>query len=166
LSSECPCARVHLTQDESKAPNLVRRLYDEDEEIEACSDEGIPDGLVIGDNVAVRTPSEEEPFWIMLVVKATYIIAEAFCDPDGNAYLPRDVVFNGMWYEQLREGSLTYLLKNDRDPSTIYSHLILSSKFSMSPIVHPIKSHFSGFELHAEVKEIINEALRSAALLD
>jgi hypothetical protein len=102
----------------------------------------------------------------MLVVKATYIVAEAFTNPFNYAYVPGDVVFNGMWYERLREESHTYLLKIDRDPGTVYSHLILSSKFSMPPIVHSIRSHFSGFELKAELREIIDEASRSAALLD
>jgi hypothetical protein len=111
-----------------KAPTLVWRMYNEDEEIEASGGgEEIADGLVVGDNVAVRAPSDEEPFWIILVVKATYIVIDAFTDPNGNAYVPCDVVFNGLWYEWLREGSRTYLLKTDRDSSLVYSHLILSS---------------------------------------
>jgi hypothetical protein len=58
------------------------------------------------------------------------------------------------------------LLKNDREPSTVYSHVIFTSKFSLPPIAHPIKSHFLGFELKPEVRKIIDEALRGAVLLE
>ena len=150
-----------------KASFQARRLYDADEEIEAgTGGEWIADGLCVGDNVAVRAPAEQEPWWLMIVVKATYIVEEAFTDPDENTYVPGDVVFDGIWYERLKEGSRTYLLRNDREPSTVYSHVVLTSKFSLPPIAHPIKSRLSGFELKVDVKEIIDEALRGAVLLD
>ena len=116
--------------------------------------------------MAVRAPLEEEPFWLMIVAKATHTVEDAFTDMDGNGYVPRDVVFSGFWYERLREGSRTYLLRSDREPSTVYSHLVLTSKFSLLPIAHPLKSRCAGYKLRVDVKEIIKDALRAAILLD
>jgi hypothetical protein len=124
------------------------------------------DGLGVGDNVAVQASLEEEPFWLMLVVKGVHAVEEAFTDPDGNNYVLGDVVFSGLWYERLKEGSHTYLLRNDREPSTVYTHLVLTSKFSLPSIVHSIKNRLSGFELQVEVKEIIEEAYTAAVSLD
>ena len=150
-----------------KAPCQTRRLYDEDEEVEAgTGGELIADTLSVGDNVVVRAPGEDEPYWLMLVVKPTHTVQEPFIDLEGNSYGPGDVVFGGFWYEQLREGSQTYLLRDDKEPSFVYSHVVLTAKFSLPPITHPIKSRLSGFELTLEVKEIIDEALRDAVLLD
>jgi hypothetical protein len=150
-----------------KAPTQARRLYDLDEEIEAnAGGEWMTDGLGVGDNVVVRALLEEEPFWLMLVVKGVYVVEEAFTDPDGNNYVPGDVVFFGLWYERLKEGSRTYLLRNDRESSTVYSHFVLTSKFSLLPIVRSIKSRLSGFELQVEVKKIIEEAYMAAVSLD
>jgi hypothetical protein len=150
-----------------KAPTQARRLYDLDKEIEAgMGGEWMTDGLGVGDNVAVWASLEEEPFWLMLVVKDVHVVEEAFIDPDGNNYVPSDVVFSGLWYERLKEGNCTYLLRNDREPSIVYSHLVLTSKFSLPPIMHSIKSRLSGFELQVEVKEIIEEAYTAAVSLD
>jgi hypothetical protein len=142
-------------------------MYNNDEDVEAGLDsDWIADGLRMGDNVAVRSPLPEEPYWLMLVHTATHEVQEGFTDPEGNEYGPGDVIFSGFWYERLREGSRTYLLRNDKEPSSVYSHLVLSSKFSMPPISHPVRSRFAGFELKLEVKEIIDEAALAAALLD
>jgi hypothetical protein len=150
-----------------KAPGQVRRLYDGDEEVEAGSGgELIADALSVRGNMAMRAPLEDEPYWLMLVVKPTHIVHEPFIDQEGNSYGPGDVVFGGFWYERLREGSQTYLLRNDKEPSFVYSHVVLTAKFSLPPITHRIKSRFSGFELTLEVKEIIDEALRDAVMLD
>jgi hypothetical protein len=150
-----------------KAPSHVHRLYDIDEEVDAPAS-GVcnADGLCVGDNVAVRAPIEDELYWLFLVVKPTYVVEEAFTNPNGNSYMLGDIVFNGFWYERLREGSRTYLLKNDREASTVYSHVILTSKFSLSPIQHLIKGRFSGYELKLEVKETIDEALSATLLLE
>ena len=97
-------------------------LYDMDEELEVGLDgETLADGLSVGDNVAIWAPFQDEPFWLMLVVKDVHAVEEAFTDPDGNNYVPADVVFSVLWYERLREGSRTYLLRNDRESHTIYS---------------------------------------------
>jgi hypothetical protein len=118
-----------------KTPSQVRRLYDPDEDVEAWTGgDFVEDGLCVGDNVAVRAPGEDEPYWLIIVCKPMYVVQEPFTDPDGNAYVPGDMVFNGFWYERLRQGSRTYLLRNDREASTVYSHIILTSKFSLPPI--------------------------------
>jgi hypothetical protein len=77
--------------------------------------EWIADGLCVGDNVAVRAPSDNEPFWLMMVQQATHTVLETFTDADGNVYVPGDVVFSGFWYECLQLGSKTYLLWNDKE---------------------------------------------------
>jgi hypothetical protein len=150
-----------------KAPAQARRLYDGEEDVEAGSNgECIADALCIGDNVAVRAPDGGEPYWLMVVVIPIHTVLETFTDPDANTYLPGDVVFTGYWYEQLKEGSRTYLLRNDKQPTSVYSHIVLTSKFSLPPIAHAIKSRFAGYELKAEVSGIIDEALRATVLLD
>jgi hypothetical protein len=101
-----------------------------------------------------------------LFVKGVHVVEEAFTDPDGNNYVLGDVVFSDLWYERLKEGSCTYLLRNDREPSTVYSHLVLISKFSLPLIAHFIKNRLSGFELQIEVKELIEEAYTAAVSLD
>ena len=46
-----------------RIPTQVRRLYDQDDEVEAgLGSEWIADGLYLDDNVAVRAPSDNEPF--------------------------------------------------------------------------------------------------------
>jgi hypothetical protein len=80
----------------------VRQFYDQDDEVEASSGgEWIADGLCVGDNVAVRAPSDDEPFWLMMEQQATHTVLETFTDADGNVYVPGDVVFSGFWYERL-----------------------------------------------------------------
>ena len=115
----------------------------------------IADALSVGDNVAVQAPLEDEPYWLMLVVKPAHIVQEAFSDPEGNSYGPGDVVFGGSWYERLRLGSRTYLLRNDKEPCFVYSHLVLTAKFSLPPITHEIKSRFSRFELTVKRKSYL-----------
>jgi hypothetical protein len=150
-----------------RVPSQTRRLYNAEEEVEAgIGGEWIAHRLSVGDNVAVRAPLEEEPFWLMIVAKPTHTVEDAFMDTDGNGYVPGDVVFSGFWYERFREGSRTYLLRSDREPSTVYSHLVLTSKFSLPSIAHPLKSRCAGYELRVDVKEIIEDALRAAILLD
>jgi hypothetical protein len=150
-----------------KAPAQARRLYDEEDDVEAhSSGECIADALCVGDNVAVRAPDGGEPYWLMMVVLPTHTVLDTFTDPDGNTYLPGDVIFSGYWYERLKEGSRTYLLRNDKQPTSVYSHVVLTSKFSLPPIAHAIKSRFAGYELKPEVSEIIEEAFQAAVLLD
>ena len=77
-----------------QVPTQVRRLYDQNDEVEPGSGrEWIAHELCVGDNVAVQAPSDDEPFWLMMVQQATHIVLETFTDVDGNVYVPRDVVF-------------------------------------------------------------------------
>ena len=72
-----------------KAPSQTQRLYDKDEEVEAGSGgELIADALSMGDNVAVRAPREDEPYWLMLVMKPTHTGQEPFIDLEENSYGP------------------------------------------------------------------------------
>jgi hypothetical protein len=75
-------------------------------------------------------------------------------------------VFSGFWYERLQKGSRTYQLRNDREASSMYSHVVLCSKFSMLPIRHPIKSRFACYELRLDVLDIISKTYRATKLLD
>lgn len=68
----------------------------------------------MGDNVAVKAPREDEPYWLMIVVAVTYTIEEAFTNLGKNLNVLGDVVFSGLWYERLKEGSCTYLLRMTR----------------------------------------------------
>ena len=150
-----------------RVPTQVRQFYDQDDEVEAGSgSEWIADGLYIGNNVAIRAPSNNEPFSLMMVQQATHTLLETFTNADGNVYVPGDVVFSRLWYERLQLGSRTYLLQNDKEPTSIYRHLVLASKFHLPPILYPVKIQFFGYELQLEVKKIIDEALRAALMLD
>jgi hypothetical protein len=67
-------------------------LYDAEEEIEYSTGvEWIADGMGVGDNVAVRAPLEDEPYWLLTIVAATYTVEEAFTDLGGNLYVLGDV---------------------------------------------------------------------------
>jgi hypothetical protein len=80
-----------------KTPNQARRLYDTDKEVEAgTGGEWIADGSCVGDNVAVWAPLDDEPCWLIIVVKAIHVVQEAFIDPDRNTNVPGDVVFSGL----------------------------------------------------------------------
>jgi hypothetical protein len=74
-------------------------------------------------------------------------------------------VFSGFWYERLQKGSRTYQLRNDREASSMYSHVVLCSKFSMLLIYHHVKSRFACYELRLDVLDIISKA-HAAELLD
>jgi hypothetical protein len=123
-----------------RLPTQARTLYDLNNKIEASTGgEWIVDALYIGDNVVVRAQSEDEAFWILLVTKLPHTVVDAFTDPSGNMYVPRDVVISGFWYERLRVGSRSYLLRNDRQPTSVYTHVVLTSKFSMPPTLYLVK---------------------------
>jgi hypothetical protein len=107
------------------------------------------DRLGVGNNMAVHAPLEDKPFCLMLVVD------EALINPNGNNYVSEDVIFSHVRYERLKEDSRTYLLRNNRESNTVYNHLVFTSKFSLSSIVHSIKSCLSSFELQVEVRKII-----------
>jgi hypothetical protein len=117
LSSLAACASDRLTP---KRPSQARRLYNNDEEVQAGTDgEWIADGLSVGDNVVVRSLLHEEPYWLMLVYTTTHTLEEGFTDPEGKEYGPGDVIFSGFWYKRLKEGSRTYLLRNDKETSSV-----------------------------------------------
>jgi hypothetical protein len=91
-------------------------------------------------------------------------VVHAFIDPDGNMYVPGDVVINGFWYERLRVGNRSYLLRNDWQPTSVYTHVVLTSKFNMPPTLHPIKGRFASYELKVDVRDIIEDALQATML--
>jgi hypothetical protein len=56
-------------------------------------------------------------------------------------------------------GSRSYLLRNDRQPTSVYTYVILTSKFSIPPTLYPVKGRFTSYELKVDVKDIIEDAL-------
>jgi hypothetical protein len=58
------------------------------------------------------------------------------------------------------------LLQNDREPMSVYTHVVLTSKFSMPPTLFAVKDQFASYELKLNVKDIIEDALSAAMLLD
>jgi hypothetical protein len=148
-------------------PTQAQTLYDSNDEIEAgTGGEWIADALCIRDNVAVRAQSEDEAFWILFVTKLPHTMVHAFTDPDGNMYVPRDVVISSFWYKRLRVESRSYLLRNERQPTSVYTHVVLTSKFSMPPTLHPVKGRFASYELKVDVRDIIEDVLQAVMLLD
>jgi hypothetical protein len=150
-----------------RLPTQAQTLYNSNNKIEAgTGGEWIANALYIGDNVVVRAQSEDEAFWILLVTKLPHIVVHAFTDPDGNMYVPGDIVINSFWYERLRVGSRSYLLRNDWQSTSVYIHVVLTSKFSMPPTLYLVKGRFSSYELKVDEKDIIEDALQVAMLLD
>jgi hypothetical protein len=48
----------------------------------------------------------------------------------------------------------------------VYTHVVLTSKFSMPPTLHAVKGRFASYELKLDVKDIIEDALSAVVLLD
>jgi hypothetical protein len=49
---------------------------------------------------------------------------------------------------------------------SVYTHVVLTSKFSMPPTLYAVKDQFASYELKLNVKDIIEDALSAAMLLD
>jgi hypothetical protein len=58
------------------------------------------------------------------------------------------------------------LLRNNREQTLVYTHVVLTSKFSMPPTLHAVKGRFASYELKLDVKDIIEDALSAVVLLD
>lgn len=148
-----------------KVSSQVRAMYD-------CNDEillggSIADAIKVGENVAVRVdPTSDESFWLMLIDKGVHVVDVAFTDDAGQEYLPGEMVMRGYWYEQSCPGSRTYHLRDDRPVAWVYSHLLLTGKFSMPPTLHSVKGSFPAYELQTDVLDIILDAEQSAGLLE
>lgn len=72
----------------------------------------------------------------------------------------------GYWYDILRLGSHTYILRNDKPIAHVYSHLVLVSKFFLLPIAHGIKGNYASYELDGSVIDIISDILNQVELID
>jgi hypothetical protein len=121
--------------------NVREMMYDSNAEVEARSSrEWIAKVVNVGDDVCVDN-STNESFWILLVDKGMHTIQESFKDDWNNEYVEGDVVLRGIWYDKLFPNSRSYLLRNDKSPSYVFSHLILASKFPVPPTSHIIMHH-------------------------
>ncbi len=73
-----------------------------------------------------------------------------------------DVVLKGYWYERLHAGS--YILQDDKPLAYIFSHLIITSKFTMPPNTHFVKG-YACYELKLEVLGFIIDVAEGTRLL-
>jgi hypothetical protein len=71
----------------------------------------------------------------------------------------RQLLVCGLWYKRLHLGNKSYYLLEDSPPTWVYSHLILASKFPMSPTMHVIRGSLCTYELSNEVLRIIHESI-------
>jgi hypothetical protein len=102
----------------------------------------------------------------MLVDKALHEVRIAFIDEIGNEFSPRDMVLSGYWYEARNPSSRSYTLRDDRQPSYVFLHLILAAHFSMPPCLHHGKGAAAWYELQSDVQGIILNALNDTQLFD
>ncbi len=72
----------------------------------------------------------------------------------------------GYWYKKLHVGSHTYVIRDDKPPTYIFSHLINASKFTMPPIVHSINGNYATYELKFDVLNCIIDAIEATRLLE
>jgi hypothetical protein len=92
----------------------------------------------IRDNVAVKCNIVDENFWILLCDKMLHMVQEDFTNGPSQKWHPREWVLQGFWYEKLRPNNRLYILCDDFAHAFVFSHLVVSSKFSMPPIAHNV----------------------------
>ncbi len=105
-------------------------------------------------------------FLLMIVDKGVHIVFASFKDVQNNEYVIRDIVLREFWYDRLFVGSCTYLLRGDKPPAYIFSHLTLASKFSMPPTSHILKGKYASYELLPQIMDIISDVIETIYLLD
>jgi len=79
------------------------------------------------------------------------MIQQGFKDGWGQDWLSRDQVIRRVWYERLWPSSRSYILLKDSTPTFVFSHLIVASKFKMSPTVHSVKGFNATYDLTYDV---------------
>jgi hypothetical protein len=110
----------------------------------------------IGDNVAIKCQTNtNEDYWILLCDKGLHMVEECFTDRWGQEWFPGDWVIQGVWYERLRLGNMSYILCEDSPPAFVFSHLIIAFKFNMPPITYNVQISNAIYELTANVMGII-----------
>jgi hypothetical protein len=137
-----------LTRLKPKNTLEVRQMmYDSNEEFEVgTSGEWFVKYLVPGDNVAIPSDTAD-PFWHLLVDKGPHFVESDFKDGWGNRWQQGDHVIWGYWYDVLQSGSRTYLLRDDKPLAYVFSHLVLTSKFSLPPTTDTVKKAYATYEL-------------------
>jgi len=60
--------------------------------------------------------------------------------------------------------SHTYIVRDDKPLTYIYSHLIVACMFVMPPIMHFVKGNFASYELRLEVLDYIIDAIEVVTL--
>jgi hypothetical protein len=109
--------------------DIRENMHDPIEKVEyGIGGELIIDVVLVWDNIAVNVnKSSNENFWFMLVDKQVHIVEESFIDACDNTYLKGKMILRGYWYDILRLGSHTYVLRNDKPLAHVYSHLVSAS---------------------------------------
>lgn len=97
----------------------------------------------------------------MIVHKGVHTVFTPFKDAWNNEYVTNDIVFCGFSYDRLSISRCTYLLRGDKPPTYIFSHLILASKFSMPPTSHIMKGKYASYELLPQVIDIVANAIET-----
>ncbi len=91
--------------------------------------------------------------------KCVHVVEKNFTDAWGNSYLEGEMVVQGYWYDILRRSSCTYIHRDDKLVAHVYSHLILTSKFSLPLTTHGVKGSYASYELDGNVIDIIFDTL-------
>lgn len=124
------------------------------------------DFIMPGQNVAVATDLDEEPFWLLLVDKAAHKVEEPFQDHYGNMWNTDDEVLRGIYYHRLQAGSRSYILKENCPHAYILANSCIQSKFEMPPTAHNVSRGYATYELRLPTLEKIVNALEMRALLE
>jgi hypothetical protein len=139
-----------------------------DEQVEFGSGgEEMVEVVCVVDNIVVMCHSSpNESLWVMLVDTPLTMVKEHLVDAWGQEWFQGNYIICGLWYKRLHLGNKSYYLPEDSPPTWVYSHLILASKFPMSPTMHVVRGSLCTHELSNEVLNIIHEGIYYRQLVD
>jgi hypothetical protein len=139
-----------------------------DEQVEFGSGgEEMVEDVCVGDNTVVMCHSSlNESVWVMLIDKPLTMVKEHLIDAWGQEWFQGNYIICGLWYKRLHLGNKSYYLLEDSPPTWVYSHLIMASKFPMSPTMHVIRGSLCTYELSNEVLRITHEGISYQQFVD
>jgi hypothetical protein len=139
-----------------------------DEQVDFCSGgKEMVEDVCVGDNIVVMCHNfPNESLWVMFVDTPLTMVKEHLVDAWGQEWFQGNYIICGLWYKRLHLGNKSYYLLKDSPLTWVYFHLIMASKFPMSPIIHAIKGSLCTYELFNEVLRIIHEGISYQQLVD
>jgi hypothetical protein len=102
----------------------------------------------------------------MLADKPWTVVFELFIDDWGTMIDIEEVVISGYWYERIQPSSGNNKLHIDKPVAYLKFHLVIASKFYMSPTRHQVKKSLLAYSLSTKALDIISITLKQVRLSD